>query len=171
MVFRTVISTALGLVCAVAYADTFMVTNTNADGPGSLRQAILDANVSTSNPHFINFTPTLTGTISFDEGVSDLPAIAEAMFISGPAEGDVLLDLSDNQRLEMSPSAGFLSVAHLTLESGTGPLGGCISNPFGEELVLANVTFRFCTAVAADAQGAGGGAVYATGYTLSLIHI
>ncbi len=37
---------ALALTPAGAYAATFIVSNTNDSGPGSLRQAILDANLA-----------------------------------------------------------------------------------------------------------------------------
>ena len=40
---------------ATAMADTFPVTNTNDAGPGSFRQAILDANAAGAGPHSIVF--------------------------------------------------------------------------------------------------------------------
>jgi len=50
----------VSLLCAVAiaaHADTITVTNTNDSGPGSLRQALVDAN----NGDMINFDAALKG--------------------------------------------------------------------------------------------------------------
>jgi hypothetical protein len=43
------------MVTAAATANSFPVTNTNNAGPGSLRQAILDANAAGAGPHQIVF--------------------------------------------------------------------------------------------------------------------
>lgn len=70
-----------------AGAATFTVTNTNDSGPGSLRQAILDAEAS-AGPDDIQFN--LTGcpctillTTEFD-GTSSLPTITDSLSILGP---------------------------------------------------------------------------------------
>ena len=55
----------LALLCAIvahARADTITVTNTNDSGPGSLRQALADANSGDT----INFA--VTGTIGLTTG-------------------------------------------------------------------------------------------------------
>jgi|GEM_PF-5171385 len=76
---RQYISKALAGACfsavfaaAPVYADTFMVTNTNDSGPGSLRQAILDAN-ATPGEHTINFDSSF-GKDTFFDLQSPLPA-------------------------------------------------------------------------------------------------
>lgn len=46
MKFRTLLAAAFGLALASAQAATFTVTSTADSGPGSLRQAILDANAT-----------------------------------------------------------------------------------------------------------------------------
>ena len=48
-----------------AEAASFAVTNTNASGPGSLRQAIFDANAA-GGADTITFAPGVTGTIPLD---------------------------------------------------------------------------------------------------------
>ncbi|MFC7525540.1 Calx-beta domain-containing protein, partial [Parapedobacter sp. GCM10030251] len=71
------------VLCSVshqmAYADTFPVTNTNDAGPGSLRQAILDANAAGAGPHEIVFN--VHGQITTQ---SSLPTItAKKLLIDG----------------------------------------------------------------------------------------
>lgn len=59
--------------------STFTVLNTNDSGPGSLLQAIIDAN---SNPDAstINFDAGVTGTI---ELLTVLPTISQSVTING----------------------------------------------------------------------------------------
>ncbi len=60
---------------------TFTVVNTNDSGPGSLRQAILDANAAVTTGDTINFAITnLSTTISL---ASPLPAIVDPVTING----------------------------------------------------------------------------------------
>jgi len=62
-----------------AAAATFTVTNANDSGPGSLRQAILDAN-SAAGPDDIVFAVSPPATISL---LSALPSIADPLSITG----------------------------------------------------------------------------------------
>src|SRR5438094_5417285 len=72
-----------------ARADTITVTNTNDSGPGSLRQALVDANDGDT----INFDPALKGqTVLLT--TAEL-AIAKSITISGP--GANLLAVSRDQ--------------------------------------------------------------------------
>ena len=57
-----------------------LVTNLNDAGPGSLRQAILDANATVGLPDTIIFQAGLTGTITL---ASQLP-ITDGVTITGP---------------------------------------------------------------------------------------
>ena len=59
-------------------ADTYTVTNTNASGAGSLRQAILDANGNTGHDT-INFG--VSGAIVLTDA---LPIIGDDLSITGP---------------------------------------------------------------------------------------
>lgn len=65
-----------------ASASTFVVTNTNDSGPGSLRQAILDANTDKNSPTLISFNIQGTGlqTIKL---ASPLPTITGPLTIDG----------------------------------------------------------------------------------------
>src|SRR4029077_1542270 len=69
-------------VCATVYANTITVTNTNDSGPGSLRQALVDANGGDT----ITFAVTGTIGLTSAELVIDKP-----ITVSGPG-ADVLAD-------------------------------------------------------------------------------
>jgi Right handed beta helix region len=76
----------LALVCAAvasAHADTITVTNTNDSGPGSLRQALTDANDADT----IVFA--VTGTIGLTSGGL---LIAKNVTISGPGSNQLSID-------------------------------------------------------------------------------
>jgi len=78
-----------------AIASTYVVTNTNDSGTGSLRQAILDANASGPGPHNITFHPSLTGgTVTLS---SSLPIVSVA---------DVTIDGSGNGSANIIIDAG-----------------------------------------------------------------
>src|SRR6266700_7287584 len=64
-------------------ADTITVTNTNDSGPGSLRQAVADANDSDT----IDFA--VTGTIGLTSGEL---LVDKSIIISGPGADNLALD-------------------------------------------------------------------------------
>src|SRR5437868_11937506 len=71
-------------------ANTITVTNTNDSGPGSLRQALADANDGDT----INFA--VTGTIGLTSG--ELLA-AKDITISGPGAGNLAINGNANSRV------------------------------------------------------------------------
>lgn len=74
----------LVLLAVRASADTFVVTNTNDSGSGSLRQAIIDANAhpNGSGADRIHFNIPGTGVHTITVSTA-LPAISDAVFIDG----------------------------------------------------------------------------------------
>lgn len=67
------------LLCMLwSYATDFPVTNTNDNGPGSLRQAILDMNAAGSGPHTIRFA--VYGQITI---LTSLPQITQTVTVDG----------------------------------------------------------------------------------------
>ncbi|MCS7145285.1 MAG: right-handed parallel beta-helix repeat-containing protein [Nitrososphaerota archaeon] len=85
----TITLSALAAQIPRASGATFTVTNLNDSGPGSLRQAISDANNSPGIDR-IEFDPALAGTITLE---SPLPQITEAVIIDGStAGGPITLD-------------------------------------------------------------------------------
>ena len=82
-----------------AFAATFVVTNTNDSGPGSLRQAILDANSNFDISDVINFSiGTGVQTIT---PLSPLPTITESVIIDGTTQpgyaGKPLIEINGSQ--------------------------------------------------------------------------
>ncbi|HEY0677462.1 MAG TPA: T9SS type A sorting domain-containing protein [Chitinophagaceae bacterium] len=78
---RIAISAGFILSAVISFAATFTVTNTNDAGPGSLRQAILDAN-ATPGADAIVFNIAGTGPFVISPATA-LPSIDEALTISG----------------------------------------------------------------------------------------
>lgn len=79
-----------------AQAASFTVTNTNANGPGSLYAALLDAK---NNPgaDTITFDPSVTGTILLNQAYTGyyLPVINGDLTITGPGSSALTLDADD----------------------------------------------------------------------------
>jgi hypothetical protein len=118
-------------------ASTFTVTNLNDSGPGSLRQAIIDANSSTGADTIV-FQSGLSGTITLS---SKLPPITDAdgLTIDGQT-ADITVDGNNAVRSGFEVSSGAaLTVNNLTIARGFDPVsGGAIAN-FGE-LQITNST-------------------------------
>ncbi|EGK87700.1 DUF4347 domain-containing protein [Microcoleus vaginatus PCC 9802] len=78
---------------------TFTVTNINDAGPGSLRQAITDANAAAAPPHNINFAIPAAGVQTIAP-LSILPPITAPVIINGTSQtgfaGIPLIQLSGN---------------------------------------------------------------------------
>ncbi len=113
-------------------AETFNVTNTNDSGPGSLRQAILDANAAASDD-LISFDPAVFGsqqTIVLTTG----ELVAEgngALTINGP--GANLLTISGNDASRVfnisgveTPTAANVIINGLTVTGGNANTAGGI---------------------------------------------
>src|SRR6478609_7304426 len=121
-------------------ATVFTVTNTNDAGPGSLRQAIIDANADNSalsnSPHEIN-TNFLTGTITL---ASPLPNISNHMDINGPAFGELIIDGANTFRLFTINATYSVGLDTLTLQNGApgAAFGGAIQN-------AGNLSIHKCT--------------------------
>lgn len=125
---------AISLLCillaalpAPTRADQFPVSNLADTGPGSLRQAIIDAN-ALPGPHLIEFQSDLAGTLLLG---SPLPELAESMDILGPTSGLVTIDGNGLHQPFLVEEDAVVTLSHLTLINGQSLLGGAIVN-FGE---------------------------------------
>lgn len=117
------VGAALG-ASATAQAADFTVTNLNDAGPGSLRQAILDANAAPSADRVL-FQSSLSGTITLTTGEL---AISDSVQILGPGPGNLTISGNGASRIlysyPLSPKA--VTVSGLALINGAGTTGGAI---------------------------------------------
>src|SRR5215217_5377501 len=118
------------MLASQAQALTYTVINTDDAGPGSLRQAILDANASSGVADTIDFAPSVSGqTITLS---SELPAVTDGagLTIDG---GSVDITLSGNNAVRVfrvNPDAG-LTLNDLTVANGRADFSGGIYNNGG----------------------------------------
>jgi len=152
-------------IAGVSAAGTITVTNSNATGPGSLADAISQAN-AVSGPHTINITAT--GTVN----VTTPLILTQSMTINGPVATPptFALDGGNASRLiQVSASAaGPMTLNYLTLAHGhvDSVKGGAIDLPAGKTLNLTNclVTGNTTTGTSSsDIFLAAGGAISAAG--------
>src|SRR5439155_5221316 len=139
---------AVVLLCAVAIparATTITVTNTNDSGPGSLRQALADANDGdTIDATSISGTITLTtGELLVDKSVTINGAGANVLAVDGNMASRVF-------RIPMSGET--ITISGLTIRNGhAGTTGGGIDNENDAILTITNCT------VVGNTAGLGGG--------------
>jgi hypothetical protein len=149
---RTAISFAL--VCAAAvsvHADIITVTNTNDSGPGSLRQALADANGGDT----IYFA--VTGTIGLTSGELRVMTNFNVLTISGPGAENLAVNGNAKSRVFHVGPGGSVTISGLTITnghaSGTFPndSGGGIYNDHS------TLTLKNCVMVGNAADHWGGG--------------
>ncbi len=142
--------------------DDGVVSNTNDSGAGSLRQAILAANSSTSlvNPTITFTGAALTGTINLE---SALPDLARNMIIDGPGAVNLTVQRSGsgNYRIFTVQNGVTTTIQDLTIANGSvsgGNGGGILNNG---NLTLQN------SRVSGNTAALGGG-IYNQNGTLTL---
>jgi Calx-beta domain/Right handed beta helix region len=143
---------ALGALAAgrPVEAAAFNVTNLNDAGAGSLRQAIIDANLA-AGADVITFQAGVTGTIVLATGEL---YIQDSVDIQGPGAG--LLTVSGNNAsrvfyLYRHDALLDVTISGLTITDGSALFGGGIID-WGESLLLDNVVV---TGNSATGQGGG----------------
>jgi hypothetical protein len=137
-------------------ATTFTVANRHDSGPGSLRQAIADANV---NPGSDTITFAVRGTISLTSGQL---VITDDLTIVGPGG----LTVSGNYASRVFDIEGStVTISGLTISDGLadataphGSIGGGIYNAGGKTLTLSRVVLSNNVALGGTgSNGEGGG--------------
>jgi len=103
----------LMMLTTEALAATFMVSNDADSGPGSLRQAIIDAN-ATPGPDRIEFQ-SLPGTITLNSGHI---LISDDLDIIGPAGGQTISAALSSRIFTQTNAAATLRLENLTLTQG-----------------------------------------------------
>jgi len=80
------------LFSGISLADTFVVTNLNDPGAGSLRQAIINSNLNPGQDEIV-FVEVLEGTIVLNQGTI---FIQDDLNIDGPGGGRITIDANGN---------------------------------------------------------------------------
>ncbi|MCB1765956.1 MAG: hypothetical protein KDJ22_07820, partial [Candidatus Competibacteraceae bacterium] len=141
-----------------AHADTYTVTNLTDSGAGSLRQAILDANINTGVNNTIDLS-SLSGQL-LTQG--NLNITTGTVDIKGPGADVLTIIGNGNQRIFEISSGATATLSGLTLTNG----GGAILN--NGTLTVTNSTLSGNTAASND----NGGAIYnsGSGATLTVVN-
>lgn len=163
---------ALMLASTSLCAATFTVT-TNADaGPGSLRDAIHDANAAPGT-HTIVFNLAPTSTITLASG---LPLILRSMIINGSAVPGLTISGGGTSPLFIVSQANTSFVLRdVTLRDGrseyaAGCLGALAPSAANASIVLTRVVFRDCASAPGSDGISHGSAVYVLDRNLSISH-
>ncbi len=128
------------LLCATSlplFAATFTVTNTDDSGPGSLRQAILDAN---GTPGFDTIAFNIPGTgVHTITPATSLPLVSEAALVDGysqPGATENTDPVATNAVLliELDGSATTGAVGLIASPSGGSTIQGLVINRWGTAL-------------------------------------
>jgi hypothetical protein len=123
---------------------TFVVTNTNDSGPGSLREAITSANRSNSPPpDTILFNIPGTGPFTISP-LSDLPAITHPTIIDGysqPGASPNTLSVGDDAKILIQVDGSFapFSADGLTIAAGGSTVQGLAITHFGRAIHLTGI--------------------------------
>jgi hypothetical protein len=139
-----------------ARAATYTVINTDASGPGSLRQAILDANSSVGHDT-IDFG--VSGTIVLTDA---LPAISDDLTVTGPGSDQLDISGANTYRVFTVNSGQAVTITGLTVRDGhiAGVGGGIWS---AGTLYLEDVRIVDSTASGLWPSGNGGGVYISQG--------
>lgn len=135
-------------------ANTFIVTNTNDSGAGSLREAVNNAN-STTQADSIVFDWTLFGSAQTITLTSGEILITQPLQILGPGESLLRISGNSNSRVFFLQNTAIVNLSNLTIANGKAPLinpnggfgnhaGGIYIN--GGQLYLSQVTVTDCRA-------------------------
>ena len=135
----------------VAHATGFTVTNTNASGPGSLRQAILGAN-GIGGHDVITFNPLVSGTIVLTD---TLPDVTDDLTITGPGATALAISGDDTHQVLRIAASTAVTISGVTIRDGKAQYGGGIHNQ-GTLLLVA-------TDIVSNTAGYGGGGMWCLG--------
>ncbi|HEV2851952.1 MAG TPA: choice-of-anchor Q domain-containing protein [Thermoanaerobaculia bacterium] len=154
---------ALGVAMAAApaaQAATFTVTNLDDDGPGSLRDAIGQAN-ALAGPDTIDFQAGLAGVITLASGQL---AITDSVDIQGPGASVIAVNGNTGSRVFYLYNGSALldvTISGLTITGGEASSGaGIFDND--ENLVLDGVT------ITGNSASGDGGGLWASGLSMNL---
>jgi hypothetical protein len=138
------------------------VTNPGDSGPGSLRQAIVDA----SDGDTINFSPNLSGaTIKLTSGELQ---IGKSLDIEGLGPDALTIDGGGTGRVfDITTPGASVTIAGVTITDGVAPSGGGVMNDSGH-LILSDVSFVSDQAAGGPFQESAGGALFSQDGTVEI---
>ena len=139
---------------------SFAVTNIHDSGPGSLRQAILDSN-GAAGADTIDFQHGLHGTIKL---ATDLPAITDAVTISGPGAAKLIVNGHLHQIIAVTATNADVMISGVSLSGGQAANGGGVFvDDSGGTVTLSKTTVSGNRAI-----GSGNGAYTGQGGGISV---
>jgi parallel beta-helix repeat protein len=130
---------ALAISCAISPAATFVVTNANDTGPGSFRQALLDANAA-PDADLIQFNLPGRGVLTLAP-LTPLPLITNSVTIDGYSQPGS----SPNTLANSNDAVLLIRLDGVNLTNGF-PIGLCFTNA-GNNTVRGLVIVRFYTGI------------------------
>ncbi len=148
-----------------ALPSTFTVLNLLDGGPGSLRQAILEANANPGHD-LVRFAPSVEGTITLSGGEL---SITDDLRIEGRGAGRLAVSGDEQSRVFRIAGGVTASIDRLTVTRGLAENGGGIWNA-GGSLSLTRVVVSGNQAVGAPGADAFGGGVLNEGGILTVSH-
>ena len=156
-VFALLFAGATLLTTSAASAATITVINTNDSGPGSLRQALVDANDGDT----INFDSSLKGqTITLTSGQLN---VDKDVTISGPGANHLAVDGNAQSRVFQVNPGKTVTIDGLTVQNGYSDFGGGGIDNESAALTVSNSTIS-----GNSASSSGGGIVNGGGASATL---
>ena len=150
-----------------AQAATFIVYSTFDNGPGTLRQAITDANAAPGDDTIVFITPGTPGAPGTIQLSSALPALSSNIIIAGPGASSLTVRRNSSNifRIFIIPTGVTVSIRDLTIAGGnvysdTTAYGGGVNNG-------GNTTLENCVVTGNRAVQGGGISNYNGNLTLT----
>src|SRR5262249_11374681 len=159
----TTFAIGVGLLCAIAItvlATNITVTNTNDSGPGSLRQAMADANDGDT----INATG-VSGSVELSSGEL---LVNKNVAINGPGAENLSVENARLSRVFEIASGEVVRISGLAINSGRAVMGGGIYN--AGILVVKDCSISGNEAGGLRENGLGGGIYNASGAEITIIN-
>lgn len=155
---------ALGMGATAEAAD-FSVINLNDAGPGSLRQAVLDANAAAGADR-ISFRSSLSGTLTLTTGAL---SITEAVDLRGPGADRVTVSGNGSSgvfNVNLTAAGQAVSIAAVKVTAGAAATGSAVFNQ-DANLTLSQATISGNTGTNAVVANLNPGALTIRSSTLS----
>lgn len=163
---KAAIALALLSSAAGSHAATYLVTSALSSGPGTLRDAMTQAQAASGGPHTIIFTLPVNSVINLSAPLPVLSAVS--LTIDGGGSPGLVIDGNDTVRVLDAGASAAITLRDVTLRRGfvNNDRGGCVRiSANTSTLTLDRVVMEDCRSISIQPGGlALGGAVYAEGH-------